>query len=114
MRGNRRSRLGTHTSLQKERRILAASLGDTLRRSRTVAFRELDGQVILVSTRSRDILILNESGLKVWEFADGTHTLEKIIDELTEIYDAERVQIETDVMALANELISIGALELAQ
>jgi len=75
-----------------------------------VVAREIQGEFILVPITSGigdlegAIYSLNETGKSVWQKLDGKKTLRDIIDELTEEFEGEKTQIESDVLGLVSEL----------
>ena len=52
-----------------------------LARSREVAARELDGQMMVMSTRDSTLFSLNDVGTIIWQAADGATSLEEIVAE---------------------------------
>ncbi len=56
----------------------------------TVAFREVSGQMVLVSTRDNRVLTLNETGSVVWRTLDGRSVAavaSAIVDEFDVAYE---------------------------
>lgn len=79
-----------------------------------VVVRDIEGELIIVPLVSGmgdledELYTLNATGRDIWEKLDGTRTLRTISDELAGEYDAQREEIEADVVGLANELAHRG------
>ena len=50
-------------------------------RSREIAARELDGEMMIMSARDSRLFNLNELGTIIWQAADGSTTLEEIVKQ---------------------------------
>ena len=48
-------------------------------RSREIAARELDGEMMIMSARDSTLFNLNELGTIIWQAADGATSLEEIV-----------------------------------
>lgn len=90
---------------------MADPLNGTVVRSRTAAHRVVDGQTIIVLTRSREAMVLNETGTLVWSLSDGTRDIDAVAHEIAARYDVSEEQARTDVEALYRQLIEAGAAE---
>ena len=79
--------------------------------SEDIIFKEIEGSSILIPVISgvgdlnSDIFQLNETGSRVWEMLDGKTSLEKIILNLIDEYDAPVKIIEEDVLNLIQKLV---------
>lgn len=73
--------------------------------------REIQGVIIIVPITAgigdleSELFTLNDTGRAIWDKLDGRRTLEEIIAELTDEYQATRDEIETDVLGLVQELV---------
>jgi len=66
-----------------------------------------DGQAVLVNTDTTNALVLNATGMLVWRWADGQHSLEEMAHKLREQYgDAVG-----DVLQDVRELVAVLAEE---
>lgn len=81
------------------------------RKSGKVPWRIIEGEAILVSTRSQQVLYLNESATEVWKVLDEDKSLEEIVDHLCACFEIARDQAEQDVLACIGELRDLGAVE---
>jgi hypothetical protein len=81
--------------------------------SEDVVARQIEDEFLLVPIASgigdlEDALYtLNETGRLIWQKLDGIKTVNTIIDELTEEFDASRQTISTDVCGILTELINL-------
>ncbi len=79
--------------------------------SEDVVAREVQGEFIVipitksVSNFKDEIYSLNECGKAIWKKLDGKRSLKKVVDCLSEEFDASRETIEGDVLGLAKELL---------
>jgi hypothetical protein len=69
---------------------------------------EVDGERVVMSGRSYTYFGLVGTGLAVWQRIDGTANVDDIVAALAEEYDADRSQIDADVVEF------VSALEAAQ
>ena len=49
---------------------------------------------------------LNETGKAIWDRLDGVKSLRDVADELEQVYDGPRQEIERDVLGLVGELLA--------
>jgi len=76
-----------------------------------VVAREIEGELIIVPLTSGigdmedELYTLNDSGKAIWDRLDGKKTLSTIIEELITEFDAEKNELEMDVIGLVNELV---------
>lgn len=71
--------------------------------------REVGGEIVLLDLGSGTYFGLNEVGGAVWQqIVDGNDTIDGIVDALFDIYEADRAQIESDVLALLEDLTGRG------
>jgi hypothetical protein len=79
-------------------------------RARDVAFRDIDGEMILVSASRACSYSLNEVGSQVWRQADGQRTMEEIADTVAQHFDIPLEQALADVRAFVDEIALEGLL----
>ena len=78
----------------------------------TVDFRVLDDlSGIAVDSESEQAHALNPVGVAVLERCDGTLTIEEIVVEVNDIFDAPQEQIAADVHAFLADLAARGMIE---
>jgi hypothetical protein len=75
-----------------------------------VVAREIEGEIIIVplvagiADLEDELFTLNETGKAIWELLDGRRSLQEVIRQLSEEYQAEPEQIQNDVLGLVREL----------
>jgi coenzyme PQQ biosynthesis protein PqqD len=81
-------------------------------RKETVDFRVLDDlSSVAVDSGSGEAHALNPVATAVLERCDGTMTVEAIVAEVVEIFDAPAPQIEADIASFLDELAAKGLIE---
>jgi pyrroloquinoline quinone biosynthesis protein D len=81
-------------------------------RKSTVEFRILDDlSGVAVDSATGEAHALNTVATAVLERCDGTLMIEKIVDEVAEIFDAPRERIAADVEGFLNDLDTRGLIE---
>jgi len=79
-------------------------------KSRDLVEREIEGEVIIVPLTSGigdledELFSLNKVGKDVWARIDGKKRLFEIVEELKEIYEADREKLTTDILGFLAEL----------
>ena len=79
--------------------------------SEDVVAREIEGELIIVPLVSGigdaedELFTLNETGKAIWEKLDGKKTLKKVVEELSEEFEAPAGEIEKDVIGIGEELL---------
>jgi len=79
--------------------------------SEEIVAREIEGELIIVPLVSGiggvedDLLSLNETGKAIWDRLDGKNDLKKVIETLSEEFEAPAGEIEKDVLGLVEELL---------
>ena len=79
-------------------------------RNENFVWRIIDGEAILMSPYGRRLHALNEVGTFIWELADGSKSIDKIIERICKEYEVERSIAQKDVRAFAEKLLAINAL----
>ena len=91
-------------------------MNSTLRKSENAVFRKIGDEYILVPIAAsvadvESIFNLNETGAAIWDKIDGKKTLQEIIREIEEEYEAEGQQLETDAVEFVNEMMAAKLIE---
>lgn len=79
-------------------------------KNQDIIIREIEGEYLMIPIASGigdmedEMYTLNETGIVIWEKLSPEKTLETIIDELCNEYDADRKEIAADVIGLIEEL----------
>ena len=80
-------------------------------RSREIAARALDGEMMIMSTRDSTLFNLNELGTIIWQAADGATSLEEIVAKKVCVeYEVEPAEALHDAEAFVRELADHGIL----
>ncbi len=80
--------------------------------SHDIVSREIDGEIVIVPLTggvgdlADDLFSLNVTGKAIWHLLDGETTLEQIVTQLCDRFDAPRDVIERDVTGLLEELLA--------
>ncbi len=83
-------------------------------RSREIAARALDGEMMIMSTRDSTLFNLNELGTIIWQAADGVTPLDQIVAQhVCTQYEVERVEALADAEAFVRELAQHGILNVS-
>ena len=80
-----------------------------------VAFREVDGEVLIVPIRMNasditGVYRLNRTASFMWKLFDGRRNLKSVIDEVVQNFDVSADVAEADLQELARDLLSFDAL----
>ncbi len=73
-------------------------------RKQNTPWRELDKEIVIVSPQGGMIHILNRTASEIWKLADGTHTIENIIQKIYEHFEVSIEQAEIDVKHFIEDL----------
>ena len=79
--------------------------------SQDIVAREIEGDIIIVPLAAGigdmedDLFTLNETGKAIWQRLDGKITLQELIEDLIEEFEATAGEIEKDVIGLLLELL---------
>jgi hypothetical protein len=73
-------------------------------RNPQLAWREIDGEVVIISPEDSQVHELNETAALVWKFADGERTADEIAASLATEYDVASDSARKDVAELIAQL----------
>lgn len=83
-------------------------------RSKEIAARMLDGEMMIMSARDSTLFSLNELGTIIWQAADGETTLQEIVErKICPEFDIEPEEAAKDAESFVRELASHGILVLS-
>ena len=74
----------------------------------TVFMQEVDDEVILLDTLSQEYFSLNEVGKNILDLISENLTHEEIVEELSQVYEVDKSQIETDLSNFTKALQEKG------
>lgn len=64
----------------------------------------MEGNVVVICSRTLEICYLNKIGGQILEFSDGLNTLDGIAKRLLKIYDVDEQELRSDIVDLIREL----------
>ncbi|HEY63818.1 MAG TPA: PqqD family protein [Caldilineae bacterium] len=70
----------------------------------------IDNEAVLVLADSGQVMVLNETGGRIWELADGTRTVTDIARMIVEEYEVSEEQALADVQEFVYQLVEKQAL----
>ena len=74
----------------------------------TVFIQEIDDEVILLDTTTQEYFSLNEVGKNIIDLISENLTKDQIVEELSNIYEVDKIQIEKDLRNFAKALEEKG------
>lgn len=72
-------------------------------------FRRFDDEGVIVQQTSAEAIVVNDTAARVVELSDGTRALGDCASIIETEFEAERGDVERDVLRFAEELIAAGA-----
>jgi hypothetical protein len=84
----------------------AQAVSVVARRSSKVAWREIEGEIVIISPEDSSVHELNETAGAFWRQADGRRDLSEIARNLAMSYDAPLDTVLADIEDLVAELCS--------
>lgn len=73
-------------------------------RNPQLAWREIDGEIVIISPEDSQVHELNETAALVWKLADGAQTVEEIAAEIAAEFDVSSESAQRDVAELITQL----------
>ena len=74
----------------------------------TVFIQEIDDEIILLYTITQEYFSLNEVGKNIIDLISENLTKDEMVEELSNIYEVDRIQIEKDLINFAKLLEEKG------
>jgi hypothetical protein len=78
------------------------------------AARVFSGEAVVISPAENMVRMFNPVGSRIWELADGQHTVEEIARRLTEEYAVELSAAQAEVEEFVDALAAKGLLTFAE
>jgi len=81
-----------------------------------VVARQIEGMIVIVplvagiGDADDELYTLNETGQAIWQRLDGVRTLNDVVTDLEPEFDADRGDLETDVLGFAAAMVDRGIL----
>ena len=79
-------------------------------RNPKLAWREIDGEAVIISPEDSHVHELNETASLIWKNADGKHSADEIARVVAESYDVGLAAAKADVEELIEALSTKGLL----
>jgi len=77
-----------------------------------VLFQELNGEAVILDLASERYFGLDGVGTRFWELISHDPEMQVAFDQLLREYDVDAPQLETDLLALVDELLDAGLLRI--
>ena len=74
------------------------------------ASRLIDGKAVIITPEEGVVKVLNDVGSRIWELADGTHSLREIAATIYDEYDTDLKQAEDDVVEFVADMVRANLL----
>jgi hypothetical protein len=74
-------------------------------RGEEVAAKVIDGEAIIINLANGIYYSMDKVGGLIWDMVQSGHSLEEIIQGVTEHYDVAREKVESDVLELVGEML---------
>ena len=72
------------------------------------ASRVFSGEAVIISPAENVIRMLNPTGSRIWELADGSRTVDEIVEILVAEYDVDAARAQQKALDLLSELDDKG------
>lgn len=72
---------------------------------------ELDGELVLMNTKSGRFHALKDTGLSIWRLIDGSNNLESIKDMIVDQYGIDAQTCDIEVKAFVDAIVEAGLVE---
>jgi hypothetical protein len=79
-------------------------------RNPKLAWREIDGEAVIISPEDSHVHELNETASLIWTNADGKHSVDEIAGVIAARYEVELLEAKADVDELIQTLSAKGLL----
>jgi uncharacterized protein YaaN involved in tellurite resistance len=85
--------------------MIDIQLGNTIKRNKTYPFQRVIDETVIVEPSARLMHYLDEVGSDIWEFLAESHTVEEVINRITEEYEVDNTTLQRDVMHFLQEML---------
>jgi hypothetical protein len=83
-------------------------------RDEEVAAKVIDGEAIIINLANGIYYSMDKVGGFIWDMVQSGHSLEEIIQGVTERYDVAREKVESDVLELVEEMLRENLVAIAE
>ncbi len=81
------------------------------RRAPDCAFREIEGEVFIVSSKTAGVHLLNSTGTFIWSLLDGEKTVGEIARLITDEFETDVSTAESDTVDFIDKAHTLGIVE---
>ncbi|MHB1295219.1 MAG: PqqD family protein [Anaerolineae bacterium] len=75
-------------------------------------WRDLGGEVVIVSEDGLEIRLLNKTAARIWTLADGRHSLRDVGNALSAGFVVTEEEAAADALAFCQDLLEAGLIEM--
>ncbi len=79
-----------------------------------VLHQDLDGEIVVLDSRSGDYFNLNEVASRMWVLLTEHGTLSEVIGSLLKEFDIDEEPLKADLMAFIKNLVSSGLMDICE
>jgi hypothetical protein len=91
---------------------MSVSIDHSVRVPEGVVFRELDGETVILNLESGTYFGLDPIGTRIWQLCQERGSLRSVLAAMLEEFDASADVIQSDILALVDELSAQGLIAL--
>ena len=84
---------------------------DTYRIKKSVAYRFIDGQAVLVDTGTNKMMMLNDTGSDIWQGIQDGKTIAEITASIVHDYEIDNKAAEADVSGFVQTILEKNLVE---
>ena len=88
------------------------TIQDTIIIPKTLFAQEVDEEMVILDTISEEYFGLDETGAVIWQYLSLSGSLQKVQEEMQEIYEVDEKVLEADIFRFVQELIDAGLVEI--
>ena len=85
--------------------------GGKPKRKSSVVWRNVDGEIVIISPDNKSLHTLNDIGSRIWVLLDGEHDLDKIASIISSEYGEEKEIVKKDLFGYIENLGQLNLLE---
>ena len=87
------------------------ALHDSVNIPHTVFAQEVDGEMVILDTASKEYFGLDATGAVIWQHLSENGALQEVFETMLEMYDVDARQLETDISRFTQELLDAGLVQ---
>lgn len=105
----------TQLNDERLRKMSANTVGGDSRpvRSSSLAWQTIDDEMVILRVKEKELLGLNDVGGRVWELADGTRSIDQMVEVVAAQYQTPAETARADIFRFIEELASNRLLDLS-